>query len=182
MGRGLLAAIVGLASACAADPPQLPEGSSTMAATSTGSTSGAVDTTSRGMDAGTTAAPAGTTSDPVDGSTSDGSSSDGSSEGTGSTGGGFDDPACFPEGPYGTCTANRGCDCFEYFSLYQVCTMDCVTADDCPVPDHPGVTVGCVMLNGQHCALSCDPEQGCPCGLVCTMVTPRTHICLEEMP
>ncbi len=136
-------------------------GSSTAAADGTG-TSGAAESTSTGVGQG---------------------SSSGDPTSTGSTGGGA---ACFPEGIYGRCSENPGCQCLQGANVYQVCTTNCTETSECgDAADFPGATPLCAPLNpgaaDMICVLLCTRTADCPCGLECQPSgVPNTNICVES--
>ncbi|KIG19026.1 hypothetical protein DB30_05930 [Enhygromyxa salina] len=82
------------------------------------------------------------------------------------------DPVCFPEGTYGPCSTNMGCQCVLGGDLYQACTRSCTDVSDCgEMADFPGATPACVPVNPGEtdmiCALQCTSDADCPCGLEC---------------
>ncbi|PRQ05997.1 hypothetical protein [Enhygromyxa salina] len=96
----------------------------------------------------------------------------GDAAGTDETSADTGDPLCFPEGIYGPCSTNMGCQCVLGGDLYQACTRSCSTASECGDPaDFPGATPICMPVNPGEpdmiCALSCTTDADCPCGLEC---------------
>lgn len=112
------------------------------------------------------------------GSTSAASQDTGDAD-TGETG--TSDPVCFPEGDYGPCSTNMGCQCVLGGDLYQACTRSCTESSECGDPaDFPGATPTCSPVNPGEpdmiCTLACTSTADCPCGLECQ---PTYLICTE---
>jgi hypothetical protein len=117
-------------------------------------------------------------SDEGEASTNAGEESTGNSDASEETEtGGSNDPACFPQGIYGSCTGeNMGCQCIYGADIYQVCTANCTSDADCGDPaDFPGATPQCLPVNpgdmNMVCSLGCTTKAQCPCGLDCYTLT-----------
>ncbi len=99
--------------------------------------------------------------------TSTGDSTTGSVASTGDQNG-----VCFPEGIYGGCADNVECECVQGLDAYSVCTQACTSNEECgDAKDFPGADPGCysvsVISTEMVCALRCDSNGDCPCGLSC---------------
>jgi hypothetical protein len=87
--------------------------------------------------------------------------------------GGSADGECPAGGIFGACTENPGCQCLRGATVYQFCTTNCDSAAECGTEaDYPGAKPGCYPINpgdpNKICALICEEDEDCPCGLVCT--------------
>lgn len=177
---------------------------------SCGDTDETGETSSTGGNTGTdssetsTSTGSGTTTDPTATSTSSSTTasgttgtSSGSSDtvttGTGSRGSesstGSDTDASaqrFPDGGiYGSCAENPTCQCLTGANVYQTCTISCTDSAECgAAADFPGAMPGCFPLNpgvaDMICALVCESESDCPCGMPCMPSgVPNVSICAE---
>jgi hypothetical protein len=88
--------------------------------------------------------------------------------------GGAPGSVCLPEGVFGKCSDNPGCQCLLGATVYQFCTADCQTSAECgDAASTPGAAPGCFPINPgspqQICALICEDTADCPCGLTCML-------------
>lgn len=107
------------------------------------------------------------------------------SSGGGRTTGGGGASGCFPDGIYGRCSESPDCQCLQGAAVYQVCTTNCQSDDECgDVADFDGAEPGCFPINPgaaeNICVLLCTDTTQCPCGLICTdSGVPNVSICAE---
>lgn len=154
-------------------------------ATSTGTGPGTTtEPTATSTSDGTTAADTTGASSGSSGPVTTGTSSRGSESSTGSDT--DEDAQCFPNGGiYGSCAESPTCQCLTGANVYQACTISCTDSSECgDAADFPGAMPGCFPLNpgvaDMICALVCESEADCPCGLPCMPSgVPNVSICAE---